>query len=421
MKLIRNFLLVVGIIVTFFALAVGFIVIVAGVSQAENTIKIQNYNGPLASLMFVNSSPTGFMLGSEGRIYKTNNSGQSWNQIYQFTSYLNKINFKDEQIGFAVGQIGAVIKSTDGGESWTRLPNFTNEHLQSVTFKDNAIYVSGNMGALFKSTNLGASWNNLSVPLSGHFHDVGFQTGEGYAISDANPALWKSSNGGQSWFGTSLPDQIIGLGLYTAEAGPIYVIGMDQSFDPVVLKNTNNDWQTTSLPTGIFLRDIDFSNNGTGFIIGSNDQPKISRVYRTNGTGEWELFEQKIGKELYSLACKDNSVWVTSDSGMVFQYDIIVGIHTNNNSITQDYNLSQNYPNPFNPSTKINFSLPKAGSVKLSVYNISGTEVQVLLNENMSAGEHSVDFNGSNFASGTYFYKIETNDFAQVKKMMLIK
>ncbi len=85
------------------------------------------------------------------------------------------------------------------------------------------------------------------------------------------------------------------------------------------------------------------------------------------------------------------------------------------------YKLEQNYPNPFNPSTKIRFSLKQAENVKLTVYNILGQEVAVLLNGYISAGTHFVDFNANNLASGIYIYKIQTQNFSAVKKMMLLR
>jgi hypothetical protein len=98
-----------------------------------------------------------------------------------------------------------------------------------------------------------------------------------------------------------------------------------------------------------------------------------------------------------------------------------IGIAANNRDIPKVFSLSQNYPNPFNPSTKIDFAIPKAGMVKLVVYNVLGAEVATLINENMQPGYHSVTFNGINLASGVYFYKITAGDFTAVKKMLLVK
>jgi hypothetical protein len=96
-----------------------------------------------------------------------------------------------------------------------------------------------------------------------------------------------------------------------------------------------------------------------------------------------------------------------------------------NTSIPGTYEMSQNYPNPFNPATKINFAIPKQGHVTLKIFDLLGREISVLVNNEMSPGYYTVDFNGSNYASGVYFYRLEAKDgsagFTQVKKMVLVK
>jgi len=91
--------------------------------------------------------------------------------------------------------------------------------------------------------------------------------------------------------------------------------------------------------------------------------------------------------------------------------------------VVHAYKLSQNYPNPFNPSTQINFSLKAAGMVNLKVYDVLGREVVTLVNDQMTAGEHIVEFDASALASGIYIYRIATanGEFNAMKKMVLIK
>lgn len=98
----------------------------------------------------------------------------------------------------------------------------------------------------------------------------------------------------------------------------------------------------------------------------------------------------------------------------------------NNNPLPDKFILNQNYPNPFNPTTKISFSLPKKSFARLVVFNMLGQEVKVLAAKEMSAGNHIFEWNGTNesgqaVASGLYFYKLETDDFSGLKKMILIK
>jgi flagellar hook assembly protein FlgD len=99
--------------------------------------------------------------------------------------------------------------------------------------------------------------------------------------------------------------------------------------------------------------------------------------------------------------------------------------------VPHTYALQQNYPNPFNPTTQIEYQLPVAGSVKLTIYNTRGQEVRALVNDNQSAGYYNVTWdsknnNGETVASGVYYYRIEAVGaqhqlFTLVKKMLLLK
>jgi hypothetical protein len=85
------------------------------------------------------------------------------------------------------------------------------------------------------------------------------------------------------------------------------------------------------------------------------------------------------------------------------------------------YTLSQNYPNPFNPTTTIEYQLPKQAFVKLKIFDLLGREVTTLMNERNAAGKHSVRFDALSLTSGVYFYKLETDDFIQTRKLLLLK
>lgn len=91
------------------------------------------------------------------------------------------------------------------------------------------------------------------------------------------------------------------------------------------------------------------------------------------------------------------------------------------NTVPQEYKLHQNYPNPFNPVTTIKYQLPKDGLVQIKVYDIIGREVMTLVNEQKTAGTYETVFNATNFASGIYFYRIQSGSFVESKRMMLIK
>ena len=86
-----------------------------------------------------------------------------------------------------------------------------------------------------------------------------------------------------------------------------------------------------------------------------------------------------------------------------------------------EYALEQNSPNPFNPTTIIKYSIPKTSLIKLTIFDLLGREIHILVNEEKSAGDYEIEFNASNLPSGVYFYRLQAGDFTETKKMLLLK
>jgi hypothetical protein len=101
--------------------------------------------------------------------------------------------------------------------------------------------------------------------------------------------------------------------------------------------------------------------------------------------------------------------------------ECLVGIQNYSNEIPKTFNLSQNYPNPFNPSTKIKYQLPKQTFVQINIYDALGKYVTTLVSTEQQAGSYEVEFNGDEYSSGIYIYKIKADEFVEFKKMVLIK
>ena len=121
-----------------------------------------------------------------------------------------------------------------------------------------------------------------------------------------------------------------------------------------------------------------------------------------------ENFDVKLndGEELFISNERINRLLISSDQ---FR------------ELPTQYTLFQNYPNPFNPSTTIKYALPKDGRVRIDLYNILGERISELVNSDMKAGYHEVVFNADGLASGIYFYRMHSNDFIAVKKIILLK
>lgn len=146
-----------------------------------------------------------------------------------------------------------------------------------------------------------------------------------------------------------------------------------------------------------------------------------------NGQPVTSYIDDEIGpsvlpsKVFYKISAVDNTQlesvcsdydWVSAKVPKIVSDDKILNV---------EYSLEPNYPNPFNPSTVINYSVKTAGLVKIKVYNILGSEIAELVNENKQEGYYSVEFNASNMPSGVYIYTLQVNDFSAANKMLLLK
>ena len=141
-----------------------------------------------------------------------------------------------------------------------------------------------------------------------------------------------------------------------------------------------------------------------GFVNGSGNSSKSKDYSFTESN-------LQLGKYYYRLKQIDN------DGGFAYSNTIEVDV----TSEITEFALQQNYPNPWNPTTTINYSLAKEGNVKLSVYNTLGSKVAIIVNEYKPAGNYSIQFNGSNLASGIYLYRLESGNYSTAKKFILMK
>ncbi len=163
--------------------------------------------------------------------------------------------------------------------------------------------------------------------------------------------------------------------------------------------------------------------NNSGFNIERSVSNKGIQNWKTigfvNGKGTTSSPEEYSFTDAGITSGKYNYRLKQIDYNGSFQYfnldnEVTVGIPVK-------FTLFQNYPNPFNPATVINCQLPVSGFISLKIYDLVGKEIITLVNENQDAGYHSIEFNGSGLSSGVYFYKLETEGFAETKRMTLIK
>ena len=172
----------------------------------------------------------------------------------------------------------------------------------------------------------------------------------------------------------------------------------------------------------------------TGSSIGSGAaQDYVTIRYNSDGVQEWVQRYNGPGNASdipYSIAMDSSeNIYVTgwswgsgtmSDFATV-KYSKSIGIQPISIETPGQFSLSQNYPNPFNPVTKIKFAVPKVSFTKLVIYDVLGREVNILVSEQLRAGTYEVSFDGTNYPSGIYYYKLSGGDYSENRKMILIK
>jgi len=128
--------------------------------------------------------------------------------------------------------------------------------------------------------------------------------------------------------------------------------------------------------------------------------------------------------QLFSYIFNRQPTTVVFDPGneiVIKTATLVVGIDENTAEIPDKFSLKQNYPNPFNPVTSIEYSVPVNSNVKISIFDNSGREVGIILNQFVNAGKYSTSFNAANLSSGIYYYRMQAGEFNEVKKMVLLK
>jgi hypothetical protein len=215
--------------------------------------------------------------------------------------------------------------------------------------------------------------------------------------------------------------------------------------DIVVIKTDTNaveEWRKIyDSPHRAVATDVQVLPDG-GYILTGTGKPSNLwhssdvLVYRLDSNGD-TLWTKYVGAEwndetAYQIRCLPDGGYIlagarkiatgNSDAYLVrLGPDPVTTVSTAPANTVNDFVLHQNYPNPFNPSTMINYQLPMVSKVTLKVYDLLGREITTLVDEKIPAGKYEVEWNASNMPGGIYFYRIQAEDFQEVKKMILIK
>jgi hypothetical protein len=332
-------------------------------------------------------------------------------------------------------QNNGVYRSVNGGTSWSSstsgLTGSGSWVAPLLAHPDSVEIFYTARSQVFKSTNMGASWFAISTGTSGTIREM--------AISKSNPniifassggSLYKSTDRGYTFAssGTGLPNKTITSIYIHPDSNKVAIVTMSGFGGNKIHKTIDGGANWFSIngnlpdsPANDGL--IYYPGYSTNIILCANDMG----VFMTSNNGvNWTELAQGLPNTVamhmdynnqsgkLRLGTHGRGTWEMSGS--------LIGITNYNNTVPGSHFLNQNYPNPFNPNTKISFGIKKAGIVNLTVFDALGRKVSTLINnENLKPGTYEATFRGDNLTSGIYFYRLTTNDFAETKKMMLIK
>jgi hypothetical protein len=200
-----------------------------------------------------------------------------------------------------------------------------------------------------------------------------------------------------------------------------------EDFTSGILKTTNGGLNWFSVFHDSF-NTVFFKDVNTGWAAGT-------QMYKTTNSGaNWII--QNLPQPYYDVTSmtftNDSTGWAVGWGGKIFKTtNGGVWIEHIGSEVPAKYTLYQNYPNPFNPVTKIKFEVPAVLSfphapsgnplIVLKVFDITGHEIQTLVNEKLQPGTYEVEWNASQYPSGVYFYQLRTEGFADIKKLILLK
>jgi len=373
------------------------------------------------------------------------------------------VSFVDDNTVYAVGQDGIIFVSKDAGDTWEAIHTIAELYesdFQHCDFDGEYLWAVGKNGLIMKLDPTSTDTYTFTEEFTDGTPDLTWvENPMGANTGGLNVAVVADSAGLEN------------VGIYT-----------DDSYTGIIYADTGNKLKSFEVSADIYLvKDADLNEalyKGLNIMCDDSDLLYYRFIYRNSSSsdngilklqgynGSWHIsktfypgvdfdtletgfhnFKARVvdskfwlyidGEELPGCPYENDAVItegypgiyvynasngkVAFDNFMVSVYDFAVETAIVNESVPTDFVLEQNYPNPFNPTTTIEFKIPSAEMVNISLYDITGRKVGELMNEPLNAGTYSVNFNASMLPSGVYLYRVTAGEFNAVKKMTLLK
>jgi photosystem II stability/assembly factor-like uncharacterized protein len=379
--------------------------------------------------------------GTLGGVFRSTNNGTSWTASnLGLTDTVVCALAVHETSLFAGTYGGSIFRSTNGGVSWAEVKNSlpSSAGMGDLRFgvsafaADSADLFAGTSSGVFFSTDDGQHWTATdtgmatatvrALGLNGHKLFAG--TSDGVFLTTNSGRNWTAVNANLSnkdvhaisVSGTSLFAGCITHHMKEAPSGGVFLS-----------MNNGGNWSEANngLSVSCLRHVFAFAVDGANFFAGTS-----GGVFLTTNSGEsWTNVNNGLpnpGSCLYILALAVDGVnlFAGTLSDGVWRRplsEMVTSVSPEGRELPDEYGLSPNYPNPFNPSTTIKYELPKSSVVRVSLFDMLGREIAVLVDETRNAGTYEVQFEGEGLSSGVYFYQLRAGDFVSTKRMSLVK
>ena len=398
--------------------------------------------GTVQALVFIGAN---LFAGTNGGVFVTSDGGTTWADASSGLTNGVVHALAVSGANLFAGTNGGVFVTNNGGTSWAAISSgLTSPYIKSLAVSSNGIggtnlFAGTDGGGVCLSTNNGTSWTAVNSGLtSGGIYSLAVSpdasgnlyagTGGGVFLSTNNGASWVAVNSGLP----SPPFSVVYSLVFSPASGVIGQMNLFAGTFGGVFLSTNNgtSWApaNSGLPPTIYVRSLVIPDSSGNLFAGTEG---TGVFLSTNNGASWTAVNSGLTNTYgYTFAISDEILFLGTEGSIVWRRplsEMITSVETSPGYLPTHFSLGQNYPNPFNPSTTILYELPERSFVTLKIYNILGQEVATLVNGIEEPGSKQARFNGNNFSSGVYFYRLMTvgvgknGQSVAVKKMMLIK
>jgi len=360
-----------------------------------------------------------------GGVFRTADNGGDWTEVYQGLSVYDLVVNMSNDIFFGTTCCG-IFRSTDNGYSWDEVNNgLANTYIRSLLIDSSNNILAGIQNGLYCSYDNGDNWTEVGNGLPPNTNIYTFICSSGGIFAGTNNGIFFSSDTGNNWTETNN-----GLSSYTTANSFIFNSSGDifAGTNNGIYRSTDNGNNWIEVNNGLLNTYITALAVDT---LGNIYSGTSGGVYRSRDNGDsWAPINDGLFNTNVQALASDSvgKIFAGTFGGGVFRLmePTDVSDDEDNYLIADDLSLSQNYPNPFNPSTTIEYTLQSRSKVTITVFDILGRKVKTIFDQTMSAGTHSVTWDGTDIdnnpvATGVYFYQIKADDFVESKKMLLLK